>query len=112
MNPLFLWVAAILCMAYGGLTSFAGFGQLQAKKIQLWAAWSLILSGGIVIAAGVMTLFGLASAFWLLLLGLVGIHALAINNGFQLYGRLNPSHHIGRLFASILLFGLTYLVLK
>lgn len=112
MNPLLLWVAAILCMAYGGLTSFAGFGQMQARKIQPWAAWGLILCGLVVILSGVLTLFSLGIAPWLLAAGLAGIHALAINNGFQLYGRLNPSHHIGRLFVSILLFGLTYLVLK
>jgi len=112
MDQVLSWVTALLCVVYGALTAFAGFGQVQARKIQPWAAWGMLLCGALVVATGMMTLLGLPSALWLLLLGLVGIHALAINNGFQLYGKLNPSHHLGRLFISILLFGLTYLVLK
>jgi hypothetical protein len=112
MNQTFVWVAAILSIIYGILTSFAGLGQIKGNKIQIWAAWGLVLCGALVIVAGIIELFGWAIALWVLVIGLLGIHVLAINNGIKMFGKINPSHHLARLLISILLVTLTYLGLK
>lgn len=112
MNQAFLWLGGILSVIYGSLTAFAGHGQTKAGKIQVWAAWSFVICGLIVIAAGIMTLLGIGSAIWLLVLGLLGIHGLAVNNGLKMFGKINPSHHLARLVISVVLFTLTFLGLK
>jgi hypothetical protein len=112
MNQLFLWAAGILSGIYGALTAFAGLGQTKANKIQTWAAWGLVLCGLLVIAAGVMTLLQTNLALWILVAGLLGIHLLAINNGYKMFGKINPSHHLARFIVSAVLIGLTYLGLK
>jgi len=112
MNQIFLWVGGLLSIIYGVLTAFAGYGQTRTGKIQTWAAWSFVFCGLIVLVAGVMTILQSGSAIWVLVLGLLGIHALAINNGFRMFGKINPSHHLGRLIVSLALFVLTYLGLK
>jgi len=45
-----------------------------------------------------------------LLIGLVATHALAVANGLYMHGKINPSHHVGRLGLSLLL-ALAYSVL-
>ncbi|RJP49343.1 MAG: hypothetical protein C4583_12750 [Anaerolineaceae bacterium] len=112
MNQIFLWIAVILCALYGALTAFAGLGQVRAKKIQAWAAWGMVFCGLMVITSAVLILFNIDFALWVLLIGLVGIHAIAINNGYRMFGRINPSHHLARLVVSIILLGLTYLGMK
>ena len=112
MNQIFLWIAVILCALYGALTAFAGLGQIRAKKIQAWAAWGMVFCGLMVITSAVLILLDSSFALWVLLIGLVGIHAIAINNGYRMFGRINPSHHLARLVVSIILLGLTYLGLK
>jgi hypothetical protein len=112
MSQLFLWLGGILSVIYGSLTVFTGYGQTKASKIQVWAAWSFILCGLFIVVAGIMALFEAGSAIWLLVLGLLGIHVLAINNGLKMFGKINPSHHLARLVISVVLFTLTYLGLK
>ncbi len=112
MNQILLWIAVILSVVYGALTAFAGFGQTRANKIQPWAAWGLTLLGLMVITSAVLTLLRSGAALWVLAIGLVGIHAITINNGFKMYGRINPSHHLARLAVSLVLVGLTWQALK
>ena len=112
MNQVFLWIAVILCILYGALTAFAAVGQLRAKQIQTWSAWGMILCGLLVIGSAMLLLFNFVFAFWELLLALVLIHLFAINNGYKLYGKINPSHHVARLLVSVILLGLTYLGIK
>jgi hypothetical protein len=112
VNRIFLWIAVILCTMYGTLTAFAGLGQVRAKKIQAWAAWGMVLFGLMVVTSVALILLGSGSALWALLIGLVGIHAIAINNGYRLFGRINPSHHLVRLVISLILLGLMYLGMK
>jgi hypothetical protein len=52
------------------------------------------------------------SSICLLVVGLLGIHALAVNNGLRMFGKINPTHHLGRFVISIALITLTYLGLK
>jgi hypothetical protein len=67
------------------------------------------LFGLMLVISAVLIWSGSAFAFWVLLVGLVGIHAIAINNGLKMFGRINPSHHVVRLVISLVLLGLTYL---
>jgi hypothetical protein len=112
MNQVFLWIGAILSGIYGLLTAFAGRSMVKIGKVQTWAAWGFILCGILLVAAGVLALLHFSWALWVLVIGLLGIHALAINNGFKLFGKLNPSHHLVRLLISAILVGLTYLGLR
>ena len=112
MNQIFLWSAVILCSLYGALTVFAGLGQVRTKKIQAWAAWGMILFGLMVVTSAVLILLNSDSALWVLLIGLVSIHAIAINNGYKMFGKINQSHHLARLVVSVILLGLTYLGMK
>jgi hypothetical protein len=112
MNHIFGWVAVMISVIYGALTSFAGFSQTKEKRIQIWAAWGLVLCGALVISAGIMTLLDSPSALWILIVGLFGIHVLALNNGVKLFGKINPSHHLARLIVSVVLVILTYFGLE
>jgi hypothetical protein len=112
MNQVFLWTAAILSAIYGLLTAFAGLSMLRIGKVQVWAAWGFFLCGMLLVAAGILALLHSSLALWILVIGLLGIHVLAINNGYKLFGKLNPSHHLVRLIISVVLVGLTYLGLS
>ena len=112
MNQILVWVGSVSAITYGALTSFAGFGQTRQGKIQLWAAWGMIVCGGLVLGAGVMTLFASGASLWVLVVGLLGIHALAINNGLRMFGKITPSHHLVRLAISVVLIALNYLAMK
>ncbi len=109
MDQVLLWIAAILSGIYGLLTAFAGLSMAKIGKVQIWAAWSFVLCGILLVAAGVLALLHSSFALWMLVIGLLGIHALAINNGYKLFGKLNPLHHLVRLIISVILVGLTYL---
>lgn len=112
MDRILLWIATVLTTLYGVLTALAGLGQIRAKKIQAAAAWGLVLSGLVVVTAAVLSLLRSGAALTVLSIGLVGIHALAINNGYKMFGKINPSHHLARLVLSITLLILTYLGMK
>ncbi len=112
MSTIIMWAAALLSMIYGALTAVAGFGQTRAEKIQPWAAWGLVLCGAIVIAAAILILGRSSAALPALVIGLAAIHGLAINNGYKMFGKINPSHHLARLGISILLILLAYIGLK
>jgi hypothetical protein len=107
-----LWSAGILSTIYGALTAAAGIAQTKAGRTQRWAAWGLVVSGLVVIAGAVLTWLHAGNAFWVLAAGLVAIHALAINNGLKMFGKINPSHHVARLVISVVLLALTYLSSK
>jgi hypothetical protein len=109
MDRVLVWMAAALLTVYGTLTALAGLGQLRAGRIQAWAAWGMLLGGLAVDAAAVLMIVGPASALWVLGAALAGIHLLALNNGFKMYGRIQPAHHLARLVISAILIVLTYL---
>ncbi|MEW6241085.1 MAG: hypothetical protein AB1564_09800 [Chloroflexota bacterium] len=112
MTEIISWIAAILCTAYGALTAFAGIGQLKVRSIQTWAAWGMVLFGLVVFASAVLILLGSEYALWILLVGLIGIHVIAINNGYKMFGKINPVHHAARLFVSLFLIILTIVSMK
>jgi hypothetical protein len=109
MQSWLTWIAALLSLAYGGLTAFAGLGQVRQQRIQAWAAWGMAFSGLVVAAIAVLLWLGSAAALPVLVAGLIAIHVLAVNNGLKMYGRINPGHHLVRLLVSLILIALTYL---
>ncbi|HMU93730.1 MAG TPA: hypothetical protein PKE35_12470 [Anaerolineales bacterium] len=112
MSQVFVWVGAVLAILYGALTSFAGFGQSKQDKIQPWAAWGMVLCGGLVVSSGVLALFASGSSPSMLVIGLIGIHVLAINNGLKMFGKITFSHHLVRLVISIGIIALNQLGMK
>lgn len=94
----------IIGIAYGILTISTGIiVQLQQKEINLWASILMIIGG--ILTAGSIIFKSILSyyAIYLLIIGLLLIHAAAINNGFKMYGRINIKHHLIRLSVSILI---------
>lgn len=112
MNQYILWIGVILSAVYGVLTASAGLGQIKSRKIQLWSALGMIFCGLLVINAAVLALLRSNLALWVLIVGLLGTQGLTINNGFKLFGKINPVHHLARLVISVSLFGLTWMGLK
>ena len=109
MNQILSWMVSILALVYGILTMAAGLGQIRAGKIQAWAAYGMAAFGLAVAAGALLSLLGSPLALWVLGLGLLGIHVLAINNGLHMFGKINASHHLARLALSVLLMVLAYL---
>ena len=112
MNQILAWSATIFSILYGVLTAIAGVGQISEGKIQRWAAWGMIVCGLLVTAAGILLIFRNSLVLGILLAGLLGIHGLAIRNGIQMFGKINPSHHLARFIVSAVLVTLTYFGLK
>jgi hypothetical protein len=100
-------VGGVLSLIYGFLLMIAGRGEYKERRIQVWASLGTTLSGLIILTSAVILFIGSYLSLYILLVGLVMMHLLAINNGYQLYGGLKPSHHISRLLISITL-GLLY----
>lgn len=114
--PLFAaWSAAVLSLIYGGLTVWAGLAQIRLKRLPVWAAGLHAVFGLLTALGGLLTPFRLLPPMlplWVLGVGLLGIHILALYNGRKLFGRIKPSHHLVRLLLSAALLGLAYLGLR
>jgi uncharacterized membrane protein len=85
---------------YGILSILAGIFQLKQKKINKWANLLMII-GGILVLISLIPNINLG--IYVLITGLISIHVSAINNGYKMYGRINPKHHVIRLCISIAL---------
>jgi hypothetical protein len=112
MDAWLRWIAMILSLVYGLLTAFAGLSQFRHKNIQAWAAWGLLVFGLLVATGGLLLLLSPGLSLPVMVVGLVGIHLLAINNGLKIFGKINPSHHLFRLLVSLTLLGLALLGLR
>lgn len=105
-------LTAILFIAiYGLLTAYASFQQFKQKKILPWPALGMFAAGLALLGAGF--LLGEASGFTLplLILALLGLHALAVVNGLHMHGKINWRHHLLRGILSLVLITLTVLAL-
>ncbi len=91
-------ILLIISIIYGSLTMLAGILQLKQRKIKAWASL-LMLAGGLLVV--ISTAHNLFLAEYIAITGLVLIHIAAISNGIKLYGRINISHHMVRLFISL-----------
>jgi hypothetical protein len=104
LRPLTVTLIAI----YALLTGVAGLQQLRAKRIQGWAALLMVAGAFGLLAAGSMLASGSPYALFVLLGSLLLLHALAVNNGLTMNGRINLRHHLVRAFITIVLFALAY----
>ena len=102
-----IYLAGMSNGIYGLLNVLGGVSQLRLKKIQVWAAWLMILFGILLLVAGVTVVMQNYIALPLLLIGLIAIHFLTLNNGMQMYKKINAKHHLIRVGISIFLIVLT-----
>lgn len=100
------WILILVIILYGGLTIIAGVIQLKERKIDLWSSILMIIGGFLIILSVIP--FAIVSNYTLYVLigGLGIIQASAINNGFKMYGKINPKHHLVRLMLSLLIISL------
>lgn len=86
--------------AYGALSLVAAIAQGKYKNITVGSAL-LMGTGGLLIIA---TLFiNSVLSVYVLAAGVLLVHISAIINGYKMYGRINKSHHLIRIIASIFL---------
>jgi len=105
-------VAVALTSAYGLLTAVAGISQTKNKDIQLWASISMIISGVLLVASAIFLAARSGLSLYVLVIGLVAMHILAVNNGLHMHGKINPAHHLVRLCISALLAGLAFWTMR
>lgn len=96
-----LLIAALLAGLYGAITVVAGGIQVKAKSISAWMTIGMIACGLLTTLSAVFVERKVWLAFYLLLIGLVGIHVIAIINGLRTYGKINPVHHLIRALLSV-----------
>jgi hypothetical protein len=95
----------LIAASYGGLTTLAGIVQLKQRKINLVSS-SLMILGGLLLILALMLNLNAGYKFIILVIGLMIIHGSAISNGFHMFGRINPRHHVIRLGVSIFIIAL------
>lgn len=102
-------LAILLIVVYGLLTGYASFNQFKAKQIQPWSAVGMFGAALALLGAGF--LLGETSAYTLplLIVALLGLHALAVINGLHMRGKINWRHHLMRGILSLTIMALTYL---
>ena len=105
---LYALVAVLLIVVYGLLTAYASFQRFKAEEIEPWAAVGMFAASLALIGAGF--LLGESSSYTLplLLVALIGLHALAVANGLYVHGKINWRHHLARGILSLVLIALTY----
>lgn len=101
MMSAFSLILFVVGIIYGGLTALVGIIQLKQRKVKRWSSLSMIL-GGISAIILVISKFEPYNIY-LLIAALLLIHIVAIDNGINMYGKINPKHHIIRLCISTLI---------
>lgn len=90
----------LIVISYGGLTAMAGAMQLKTKKIKFISSLSMI-AGGLLLIASIFFPTNSSYIFIMLIGSLLLIQGAAINNGLNMFGRINPRHHAIRTVISI-----------
>jgi hypothetical protein len=105
-------IAILLLVVYGLMTVYAAYQQFRAGKIDPWAAVGMF--GATLALLGAGFLLGELSPFTfpVLIVALVGLHALAVVNGLHMNGKINWRHQITRGILTLLLIALTFLALN
>lgn len=102
------WTAVGMAALYGLVNLLGGASQWKSGQIQRSAAGLMLLCGAaLVVAAGLLGA-GVSTGFYPLVIGLVGMHGVAIVNGYHLHGKLNPVHHAVRALLSASIAGLAF----
>jgi hypothetical protein len=90
----------IIIGGLGGLSVIAGILQAYVKNIKWWSGIILALGGASMI---ISLFFSSMFALILLALGLMLTHTSAIINNYNMYGKINKTHHFARLIGAILI---------
>lgn len=98
----FNWGGLGLAWLYGALSAWAGLWQLRRGEIRTLSATGLLLCGLLLVVGSVASLRIQFVGLFLLVI-LVLLQAIAVANGFQLYGRIQIQHHLVRLVVSLLI---------
>ena len=93
----------LIGVTYSIFTILAGTVQLKQKKINIWASLSMIIGGLLILVSIALNLAMKTNVIYILIIGLILIHISAINNGYKMYGKINPKHHMVRLCISIVI---------
>ena len=91
----------LLASIYGSLLSYAGVLQLQKESLPVWSPILVIVLGLGIDISVVLILLSYNWAFIFVILGLLGMQAIAVYNGWYLYKRINYSHQSIRLVLSL-----------
>jgi hypothetical protein len=101
--------AILIIVVYSLLTGYASYQQFRANQIEPWAAVGMLAAALALLGAGYLLGGSSRLALPLLIVALLGLHALAITNGLHMHGKINWGHHLLRGILSLVLIGLTYL---
>lgn len=95
-------IAGILSVLYGVASALGGIGMARGRgKVPIRAAGLFGLAGGVLAAGGALLIAEVGKGFPIVVLGLVVLLILAVYNGIQLNGRVNPLHLGVRVLLSI-----------
>jgi len=103
---IYYWLLLIIAVLYGGSTILVGVVELKKKRISMISNFIMILGAVLILLISIsINILGQFSLY-ILILGLIMIHASAIDNGFKLHGKITVKHHIVRGIVSILMIAL------
>ena len=95
-------IAGVLSVVYGVASALAGIGMARGRgKIPVRAAGLFGVGGGVLAAGGAMLIADVGNGASIVIFGLALLLILAVYNGIQLHGRVNPVHLGVRAFLSI-----------
>jgi heme/copper-type cytochrome/quinol oxidase subunit 4 len=98
-----LLLSGTIALVYGALIAFAALKQMRKQELSLGAAAVMGVIGLIIMGAAIFIPFHVTGALYVLIAGLLLMHIMAIRNGQQLNGKINPKHHIVRFIVSLLI---------
>ena len=89
-------IAIVSAVTYGALTAAAAAGQVKNRALALPIGILGIVFGLTTVAGGVVMQSAETVGLYILIIGLLGIMAVALANGFQHEGGPTISHHVVR----------------
>ena len=95
-------IGILLAVLYGMATCISGILQLKAREIALWAAIGMSIAGFIICISSIFILMDM-NLLILLIACFLFVQIIAILNGFNLYGKINPNHHMIRFSITLLI---------
>ncbi|MCF6277514.1 MAG: hypothetical protein L3J16_02035 [Anaerolineales bacterium] len=96
-----LLLAGTLALLYGAQIALTAIKQMRQQNLPTGAAALMGLVGLVIMFSSIFIPFRMMGALYILIIGLIAMHLLAIRNGIKLYGKINPKHHIVRFIISL-----------
>ena len=98
-----LLLAGGMALIYGALIAFGALKAMRQTKLSPGSTALMGFSGLIIMFSALFIPFQIQLAFYTLFAGLIAMHILAIKNGLDMHGKINPKHHIVRFIISLLI---------